>query len=284
MKRNALLALLCLAMALSLLACTSAEEKRNAQATEIAAGIFATQTAQAPTITPTFTPSPTPTFTPTPTPTPTFTPTPTPTPTFTPTPEPTAQPISTSKPTPVALPLKEGWLEYATAEFRIALPERWQVVDVGREGIEAILALVKNLNTDWAKNINQMISAEAMQEALRLWAMDTEPAGVGYATANITHQQQPFAMRIGPLLAQLESAYKQFGIEVVSTESGLEINGLEAGRIVLRATVGPFAVKQNQYLYVRGKDLWMLTLAVDETVWESYEPTFVEIAESFRLE
>ncbi len=76
MKRNILSILGCLAIVLSVAACTSAAEKRNAQATEIAAAIFATQTVQAPTITPTptstFTPTPTPTFTPTPTPT--FTP------------------------------------------------------------------------------------------------------------------------------------------------------------------------------------------------------------------
>jgi hypothetical protein len=56
--------------------------------TQIAVAIFATQTAQAPTITPTFTPSATPTHTPTPTPTVTLTPTPTDTPTITPTPTP----------------------------------------------------------------------------------------------------------------------------------------------------------------------------------------------------
>jgi len=290
MKRNALPALLCLAIALSLVACTSAAERQSAQATEIAASIFATQTAQAPTITPTPTATftPTPTDTPTPTPTPTDTPTPTPTSTPTPVPtlapEPTVPPVSTSKPTPVAVPLKEGWLEYATGEFRLALPERWQVVDVTQEGIEAILDLVKNLNTDWAQNITQMISAETMQKALRLWAMDPEPAGIGYATANVILQEQPFPMRATSLLTQLESAYKQFGLEVLSSEGGLEINGLEAGHIVLRLAMGPFAVQEDQYLYVRGKEAWMVTLAVDETAWESYEPIFDEIAHSFRLE
>ncbi len=184
----------------------------------------------------------------------------------------------------MAISLKEGWVAYTTAEFTLALPERWQVIDVGREGIEAILDLVKNLNADWAQSVTQMLSAEAMQEALRLWAMDTQPAGVGYATANISYQQQPFAMRVEPLLIQLENAYKQFGLQVLSTQAGLEINGLEAGRLAVRVTVGPFAIKQYQYLYAQGKDLWILTLAVDETAWESYEPVFTEIAGSFRLE
>lgn len=61
--------------------CGLSQVEVQATATQLAAEIFATQTAQSPTVTPTFTPSPTPTATPTLTPTPTNTPTITPTPT-----------------------------------------------------------------------------------------------------------------------------------------------------------------------------------------------------------
>lgn len=65
-------------------ACGPSQAELDATATQVAADIFATQTAQAPTATATFTPSPT--FTATPTDTPTPTPTDTPLPTSTPTP------------------------------------------------------------------------------------------------------------------------------------------------------------------------------------------------------
>ena len=129
-----------------------------------------------------------------------------------------------------------------------------------------------------------MISAEAMQEALRMWAMDPEPAGVGFATVNVSHQQQPFSMRTNMLIIQLETAYEQMGFEVLSSDSGLEINGLDAGRIGVRLAMGPFGIQQYQYIYVRDTDLWIVTLAVDENVWETYEPIFVQIGESFRLD
>ncbi len=60
-------------------ACGPSQSEQVATFTQIAAGIYATQTAQVPTITPTFTPSPTATvtLTPTPTNTPTVTPYPT---------------------------------------------------------------------------------------------------------------------------------------------------------------------------------------------------------------
>jgi hypothetical protein len=62
-------------------ACGPTQADQDATSTQIAANIFATQTAQAPTATATFTPSPTATVTPTATATPTLTPTPTPLPT-----------------------------------------------------------------------------------------------------------------------------------------------------------------------------------------------------------
>ncbi len=84
-------------------ACGPSEAESKATVTQVAAAVFATQTAQAPTGTPTFTPSPTPTETPTNTPTvpPTVTNTPTPTNTLTPTntPAPTATPTPTKVPT-----------------------------------------------------------------------------------------------------------------------------------------------------------------------------------------
>lgn len=89
MYMKVLVVLACLLAGAVLAACGPSQAELDAQATEIAASIFGTQTAEAPTST--FTPTPTPTFTPT------STPTDTPTPTFTPTPAPT----STPTPTPV---------------------------------------------------------------------------------------------------------------------------------------------------------------------------------------
>ncbi len=83
MKTKLYLFVLFSLLALSLAACGPSPEQVNATATQVAANIFGTQTAQAPTATSTNTPTPTATSTPTPTPTstPTSTPTVTPTPT-----------------------------------------------------------------------------------------------------------------------------------------------------------------------------------------------------------
>jgi hypothetical protein len=175
-------------------------------------------------------------------------------------------------------------MEYSAAGFHIALPERWEVVDLDEEGVEALIAVLENLGTEWAQNVSSMMSAEAIQESMKLWAMDPVPAGIGFATINVQHQVQPFAIEPDVMLAQLEVVYEQMGIEMVGSESGMDINGLEAIRAEIRAPVGPMAVKQFQYVYIQGRDLWSVTLAVDENEWSAYEPVFVQIAESFRVD
>lgn len=241
------------------------------------------------------TPTPTPTSTPTVTPTPTSTPTLTPTPTKTLTPTSTSTPTATTTPTrtptltptitPTAPPLPVGWRYHVASGFRIALPQRWNAVDIDKEGFESLWNLLKTLPSDWARNITSMVSAETMRQILKFWAMDSQPAGMGYATANVTSQSQPFSIKIEDLCSQMSSLYKQMGVELMATNCGLKISNLEVARFTVRLRMGTLAVKQYQYVYLQGgRRLWALTLAVDETAWSEYEPTFVTVAESFRAD
>jgi hypothetical protein len=243
-----------------LIACGPSEAELNAQGTAITASIFATQTAQAPT----------PTNTPTDTPTPTSTPTeiPTPTPTITPTP---------------GFPLPAGWQNHESSGFYLALPQGWETVSVDKEGIEAIQTILKGLNTEWAQNASSMLTTEAVQNALKFWAMDTKPAGIGYAAVNVSFQAMPFTTAIEDICLQMKAAYEQVGVDVLESECGLEINQLPVARYTLRLVVNSFAIKQYQYVYVQGRNMWALTLAVDETVWAKYQPIFETIAQSFGL-
>ncbi len=96
MKTRAPFATILLLIGVMASACGPSQAALDATATQVAANIFATQTAQAPTATPTFTPSATPTATPEPTSTPL--------PTHTPTPIPTSTPTHTPVPTPTPTP------------------------------------------------------------------------------------------------------------------------------------------------------------------------------------
>ena len=98
MRSTTIFVWVCLLAAATLVACGPTQEDLDQQATQIAADIFGTQTAQAPTIT--NTPPPTATSTPEPTATPTFTPTDEPTSTPTDAPTLTPSPTETPVPTP----------------------------------------------------------------------------------------------------------------------------------------------------------------------------------------
>ncbi|MBN1318216.1 MAG: hypothetical protein JXA42_22235, partial [Anaerolineales bacterium] len=115
--KKAILLFICLFSSAITAACSQSGESRNAQSTQIAAEIFATQTAGAPTFTSTSAPTPTSTstststVTPIPTIKPSSTSRPTPTSTFTPNPTPTIAPT-----TP---PLPEGWRGYTASGFYV---------------------------------------------------------------------------------------------------------------------------------------------------------------------
>ncbi len=271
MKRTALALVLLLACVL--VACTSFDESvHNTEATKVAAALYATQTAGAPTATSTPSPTPTPTFTPTASPTPTATPSPTVSPTATPT------------LTPTPFPLPHGWLDYGSEGFHIALPESWEVVDMDKEGVDAIMDLLGNMDNEWAQNVAGVVSAEQMQESLKLWAMDSDPAGAGFATLNVQLQTMPIPLKVGMFMTQIEAMYDQMGVEVMSIEPSGQINGLEAGRISIRLPVGPFSVRNYQYIFVKGRNLWAVNMGVDQDNWSSYEPIFAQIAGTFRLD
>jgi hypothetical protein len=157
-------------------------------------------------------------------------------------------------------------------------------VDIDLEGVEAIFAILETLDTEWARNTTAMFSAEDMQQGMKFWAMDSEPAGVGYATVNVIRQSLPFPVPLDDLCAQLESAYQQMGFEVLAVECGLKINGLDAGRSTVRLTMGPVSFKEYQYFYVQERSMWAVTLGVDETEWAEYEAIFVRAGESFRVD
>ncbi len=114
-RQTTIICFVCLLTAVILAACGPTEEELNVTATKLAAELFATQTAEAPT----------PTETPLPTPSPTFTPTSTPT--LTPTPTPTLTP--TQSPTPTALTaeglLKEAFTSLGTTNYHFVYQDKF---------------------------------------------------------------------------------------------------------------------------------------------------------------
>jgi hypothetical protein len=192
----------------------------------------------------------------------------------------------THKPTPAATlpPFPTGWQTHAASGFSIALPERWNVVNVEREGFEAVWSLLQDTNTEWARTVTAMFSAETVRQMIRLLAIDPEPAGTGYATLTATSHAELFSLQIEDLCTRMTAMYEQAGIELLGTECNLAINGLDAARFTIRVQVDAFDFKEYQYILVRGTHLWSLTFGVNAPDWAVYEPVFVKAAESFQAD
>jgi hypothetical protein len=177
-----------------------------------------------------------------------------------------------------------GWKDYAVSDFHVALPERWEAVDVDEEGIQALWDALEGVNTEWAQNITKLYSAEAAQKAMKFWARDTKLAGLGYATAVVTSEPRLIPIDIEDYCTLLPPVYKQMGLEMIESKCGLEINGLDAARFLIRVRMGTISMKQYQYIYVQETKSWALSLGVDATKWSEYEPIFVTAGESFRVD
>ena len=167
--------------------------------------------------------------------------------------------------------------------FYLALPETWISVDIDEEGIDAILNILESTNEDWAENFLSMFSSDALAEYLKFWAMDSQPAGMGYANLVVTYQTMPFAIPIADYCDQLPATYSQLGIELLDARCDLKINGLDSARVSLRLSVGALTVKQSQYIFLKGRKAWSMACSADETQWEKYAPIFDTIGESFQV-
>ncbi len=264
MRKISKLCSIVLLVNLVLAACGPSQAELDATETKVAADTFATQTANAPTATATLTASPEPTST------------------FTITPEPSSTP--TSAPPPVEDPTSSGDVrEYSMGGFHISLPARWEVIDIDKEGVDALWEIIEGLETEWAETARAMYNSEAMLEAFDLWAIDYQLAGLGFAVATVLSQELPYAIEAESLCMMMLATYEQMGIEVVDSDCTLEVNGIGAARFVIQIEVEGMVMKQVQYCYLSGTDMWVLSMGVDETAWTEYGPIFIEIAESFRI-
>jgi hypothetical protein len=188
---------------------------------------------------------------------------------------------STPAPAIIPNPLPDGWRGHMVSGFYLALPEKWKFVDVDQEGVESILNMIKGLNSVWTQDIVRTVSPKSVQDMMKFWAMDAEPAGIGYATVTVLFTTTPLTGSSQDVCAEIPSSYKQMDVEVLDTQCSLEINNLDVIR--LKARSGPIASMSYQYFYIQGRKSWILSLSVEETEWAKYQPVFETIAESFMI-
>lgn len=207
-------------------------------------------------------------------------PLPTLSPTTTPTIEPSLTPTSTLPSGNLSLP--EGWIEYNTEEFAIGLPASWEVVDIDEEGMQALLDLLSDYDPDWAEMLESTMTGDAAAPPI-LFAMGTERVGMGYPNVNISKETLPIPFPMGDLCAELDSLYTQMGVDIVSSDCDLKINGMDAAKYNLGVRVGGISTQQYQYIYKDNTTIYFASLSVDQNGWSEYQATFEQIAQTFTI-
>jgi len=88
------------------------------------------------------------------------------------------------------------------------------------------------------------------------WAMDSEPAGVGYASANVPTRSCPLPHPTDDICEQMPARIRAARHGAGDAECDLTINDVDAARFVIRASMGPFGIEQYQYVYIQDRGLW----------------------------
>ena len=202
----------------------------------------------------------------------------TPTETVTPTVEITTPAVSSNS----SVSIPEGWIDYASDDFSIAFPESWEAVDIDQEGFEAMMAMVNEYDPTLAESPVFQFTEDDM-EAPVFFAMDTNLVGMGHANVSIMYEYFPIPFLISDLCAELETVYSQVGLEVIETNCNFMVNNLKSARFTVRLIAGSISMKQYQYLFLKGRHIWVVTMAVEDAYWSQYQPDFVKIAETFRV-
>ena len=246
--------------------------------------------APAPTPTPTDTPTATSTPPPTLTPTHTFTPTPSLTSTRTPSPTPSQTPTQP----PTSTPYAEGDLliyEKPGDGFAIGLPPTWAPFDVSAEAIEAAITFVKKNNPDISDLLTSQLKS-LIAAGVKFFAIDFGPgsAGDGIVTnLSILYQPLPITVSLDAYIqiniAQLEAlpnvvAPVKHNTVMLKAGEGEELQyqltvNLPGGKTTTAAI--------TQYVFIEGKDAYVITLTTRASQAEKYAPIFAEIGKSFRL-
>jgi hypothetical protein len=243
-----------------LVGCNSSAEMAR-QTTLVAANIYATLTAQAPTVTPSAVPLPTQI--------------------------PTLPQISTLTsaplPTPTLPAAVDGWRNYVLQNFSVSIPEDWKVIDISPQTESQIASNLQSINEDWARMASSMMSSEQYKQYLKLIAIDPHMAGTGYTNFLVENQTLPFEMPAKDVCTQLVQSYQQLKVAVQDSNCSIQINGKDAGTITVRLSNGSIIAIQKQIIFTHQDQLWLIGFTTQEAQVGNYTSTFNKITNSFKI-
>ncbi len=193
------------------------------------------------------------------------------------------------RPSPV---LEEGWRVYrvTAVELAIALPPNWQAQELGAATLKSTIQTLKQKNLLIADTLD-LQGEQLVAAGVQFFAADLTP-GVDndQVLTNVTiirqTQQQEFGIDFYfnanlQQLNEMEGANKPVASRRFQTEVG-EM-GEARYRLALVGTSGhPLSSAITQYMFLRGKESYLVTFTTPIALEPKYAPIFERIATSLR--
>ena len=177
-------------------------------------------------------------------------------------------------------------MDYTMEGFSISLPEEWKAADISQEGMAGVLKLIEGLDSPLTEEILETllsgeIASMGMDGSIKFFARDASPEASGNAMVSVLKQSLPLPVGGSVLCMFLPAILEKAGLEVVNSQCGLELNGMQGGMFETRVILRETPYRQQLYYYMDGSEVWILLSGVGETEWTKYEPILTDIAESF---
>jgi hypothetical protein len=210
----------------------------------------------------------------------------------TPTPvPPTPTAPTTPAPAMSAPTLEPGWTRYEKAEegFSIALPPRWEQIDMDPQTLEASLDAVSEQNPELATVLEGQ-ARNLVVSGIKFFGFDMTPSALatGYATnVNVLVQALGLEMSVD-VFAQVSVAQLK-NMDMVEGEVSQRRVNLAGGEGVelkyrwkLTTPIGEaITVAVTQYAVIRGEDAYVISFGTTADQAERYGGLFWGIAQSF---
>ncbi len=191
-----------------------------------------------------------------------------------------------------AVGVDPGWKLYAVDDdgFAIGLPPSWQQVDVDPAAIQAAINNLQTKNPSLAS----VFSAQASRLAatgIKFFGLDLDAQSLAsnfVTNVNVLHEPLTLALNLDTYarlsIAQLEklpNVQKPIAQRSVSITAG-DAEELKYSLKITQPNGETLSTATTQYLVVRDKDAFVITLASSTTQAKNYAATFEKIGKSFR--
>jgi hypothetical protein len=162
-----------------------------------------------------------------------------------------------------------GYKLFSASGIQIQLPETYEGGDLSTE-LPSISARLRALGPDYEP---MAAAIEQNPGMFRLWAFDSVVGSEGFLTnANVTTEIIPAAMNMS---TYLDAARGQLPSTFVVTESEVvELNGYEAGRLVMEVSLGGRLAKELLYAVKDGTTVYVLAYATGADEFEDRLESF----------